>query len=95
MAQVLILRREYAVRSAAPGQVGEVVAITYSTPAVPPRSVDLPLELYRPATADERAANPRYHFLPMNDEAAAAEREAIQSDMKAAIGPLPESFELP
>jgi hypothetical protein len=79
----------------AAGQAEETVAVTYSTPAFPPRIVNLGLDLYRPATLDELNANPRYHMLPVDERAAEAERQAIQTDMKAAIGRVPEHFELP
>jgi len=93
MAQVSILRRRRAARSSAARQVTEGVEVTYSTPAVPPRHVHLPLELYRPATEEELAANPRYDMLPANEQAAETERQALAADMKAAVGPVPESFE--
>jgi len=93
VAQISILRRRRAARSLGTGQVAEVVEVTYSTPAVPPRHVGLPLELYRPATQAELDANPRYQMLPANEQAAAAEREALVADMKAVFRPMPESFE--
>lgn len=95
MAQVTILRRERVLRVAASGESAEVVEVSYSTFAALPRTVHLPLELYRAATADELAANPRYQVLPANKEVLEAEREAIQTDMKAAIAAVPETFELP
>jgi hypothetical protein len=95
MAQVTILRRERVLRpSAAPG-AAEVVEVSYSTPVMLPRTVHLPLELYRAATADELAANPRYQVLPADDQGVVTEREKIQADIKVAIAAVPQTFELP
>jgi hypothetical protein len=93
MAQISILRRSRSLSLPAAGVATDVVEVTYSTPAVPPRHVHLPFENYRPATHEELDVNPRYQMLPVNEAAAEAERQAIQADMKAAIGRVPESFE--
>ena len=93
MAQISILRRSRSYSYPVAGQPTEEVEVTYSTPAVSPRHVGLPLELYRPATQAELDANPRYQMLPANEQAAAAEREALVADMKAVFRPMPESFE--
>ena len=93
MAQISILRRSRSYSYPVAGQVTDSVEVTYSTPAVPPRHVGLPLELYRPATQEELAANPRYQMLPANEQAAEAERRALAAAMQAVFRPLPESFE--
>jgi hypothetical protein len=93
MAQLTILRRIRSYNYPIAGQVVESVEVTYSSLAVPPRPVHLPLELYRPATADELAANPRYQMLPVDVKATEAEREALVADMKAVKLSFPESFE--
>ena len=95
MAQVTILRRNRSVSLPAAGQTVEDVEVTYSTPAVPPRHVHLPHELCRPATADELAANPRYQMLPVDGQAVAAERKAIEADMKAQFASVAQTLELP
>jgi len=93
MAQVTILRRSRSYNHPVARQVVESAEVIYSTLAVAPRSVYLPLELYRAATPDELDANPRYQMLPVDEKAAEAEREALVVDMRATFRPLPESFE--
>ena len=93
MALITILRRSRSYSYPIARQVMESVEVTYSTLAVAPRSVHLPLELYRPATADELAANPRYQMLPVDEKATEAEREALAADQKTVFLPFPESFE--
>jgi len=95
MAQATILRRERVLRVSPSGEAAEVVEVSYSTLTLLPRTVHLSLDLYRAATPDELAANPRYQMLPVNEQAVAAEREAIQMDRKAAIAAVPQTFELP
>lgn len=95
MAQVTIHSRDRSLVISDAGQTQEVVALTYSTLAVSPRIVNLPLDLYRPATADELAANPRYQMLPVDERAVDTERQLIQADMKGYISLAPERFELP
>lgn len=94
MAQVTILRRSRALASPAAGQMEEVVEVTYSTLAIPPCQVHLPLDLYRPATDDELAANPRYQLLPIDEAAADTERKLIQADMKGIVSLAPQTFEV-
>lgn len=94
MPQVSILRREEAVQFFEPHQVQEMAAVTYSTPAVPPRTVHLPRGSYRPATAEELAASPRYKLLPLNEEMVQLERHAIEQDLHQATASPPTSFEL-
>lgn len=95
MAQVTILRRSRALSSPAPGQMVEVVEVTYSTLAIPPRQVHLPLDLYRAATEEELAANPRYQMLPVDERATDTERRLIRADMEGIVSLAPQTFELP
>jgi len=94
MAVVALLRREEAVRFPVPQQPELVAAVTYSTSAVPPRIIHLPRSLYREATPEERAANPRYVLLPVGAEAEEEERRAIAQDMERVFRPAPTTFEL-
>jgi hypothetical protein len=95
MPTVTILRREWT-PGAPPGAPTEhAVAVTYSTPDVPPRSVLLPVKNYNPVTADELRANPRYMFLPKDQPAEEAERLAIRQDMDRALTSAPTRFEVP
>lgn len=95
MAQVSILRRSRLLLPPAAGAVTEVVEVAYSTINRLPRVVQLPLDLYRPATQEELVANSRYQMLPVNEAAAEAERQAISTDMKADIAAVRQTFELP
>lgn len=95
MAQVTILRRSRALSSPTPGELKDVVEVTYSTLAIPPRQVHLPLDLYRPATADELAANARYQMLPVDGKATGVELEAISADLKSAAAGAAETVDVP
>lgn len=95
MARITLLRRSRALSSPAAGQIAEVVEVTYSTLAVPPRQVHLPLDLYRPATEEELAANPRYQMLPIDERAVATERKLIRADMEGIVSLAPDTFEMP
>jgi len=95
VAQVTILRRERVLRVPTGGEATEAVEIAYSTPTTLPRTVYLPLDLYRPATPEELAVNPRYQMLPVNDQAIEVERKLIQADLKGYASSVPETFELP
>ena len=95
MPQIALLRRSRALGSPAAGQMAEVVEVTYSTPALPPRQVHLPLALYRSATKEELAANPRYQMLPVDPAAEDQEKLEIDRDINVANGPPPDTFELP
>jgi len=95
MPTVTILRRE-PTPGAPPGAPTEhAVAVTYSSPDVPPRTVKLPITNYRDATAAEIAANPRYQLLPTGPASEEAERLAIRQDMEQALMSAPTSFEVP
>lgn len=94
MAQVTVLRRETFVVSVSPGQAEERVAVVYSTPAVPPRIVYLPLANYRAATPQEAQANPRFLWYPRDKGAEEAERKAIAEDLALATRGLPTTFEV-
>lgn len=93
MARISILRRERSIRLPEPGHPVEVVAVIYSTPAMPPRTVDAPLELYRLATPEEVEAHRVYEVVPVSEQAAETERQIIVADMKGYIQQPPESFE--
>lgn len=93
MARLTILRRSLQVRPREGGGVRELVAVTYSTPAVPPRIVDLPADLYRDATAEELAERPFYQVVPVSPEAAEGERGVLTADMKGIFLQTPDSFE--
>lgn len=95
MPQVQLLSREPA--PTVPGQaaVGELVAVTYSTMAVPPRSILLPLSSYRPPTDDEWVARPRLRFYPKDKPAEDAEAQAIGEDLRKVTGSAPPILEVP
>lgn len=93
MAQITLLRRERAITTPQGGPIKEVVAVTYSTLAIPPRQVFLPLDLYRPATEEELAANPRYQMLPGQPGAIDTERKLIQADIEGIVQAPPDTFE--
>jgi len=93
MALITVLRRSLQVRPREGGGVHEVVAVTYSTPAVPPRIVDLPAEAYREATAEELAERAAYQMVPVSEQATETERLVLAADMKGIFLQLPDSFE--
>lgn len=95
MQQVTILRRDHILRPSPSGEPTDVVEVAYSVPYHLPRYVYLPQEIYRAATAEELQVNSRYQMVPVNEPAAAAERQAIQTDIKAAIASVPQTIELP
>ena len=94
MAQVTVLRRDRVLRVPTGGEAVEVVEVAYSTPTMLPRTVHLPLELYRPATEEELAATPIYQVLPVDEKATEVERQLIQADIKGFASSIPETFEL-
>lgn len=93
MARISILRRSLQVQPREGGGVREVVAVTYSTPAVPPRIVDLPATLYREATAEELAERSAYQMVPVGAEAVELERIHLRADMFGLFEGTPDSFE--
>ena len=95
MPQVQLLSREPA--PSVPGQtaVAELVAVTYSTMQVPPRSVLLPLTSYRQPTDEELAATPRLRFYPKDPAAEDAEAQAIGEDLRKVTGNAPPILEVP
>jgi hypothetical protein len=95
VAKVTVLQRRHTVQLLEAGQPATVVEVTFMSDAVGPRSLTLPLGSYRNATPEERAANPRYHVLPVDQAAVDAEKTAIQEEIqRAAVAPA-ETFELP
>jgi hypothetical protein len=95
MPTITILRRVYSA-AAPPGVPTErSIEVTYATPAVPPRQVNLPTSNYRLATNDELHHNPRYALLPVDQASEEAERLAIQQDIEQAVKSAPTSFEVP
>jgi len=94
MPRVTILQREYAWRYTEDRRVEELVEVVYSTPALPPRGVRLPVTDYRPATPEEKAANPRYSYIPANGEAEERERRAIEVDSSQAMRSPATGFDL-
>jgi hypothetical protein len=95
MAQVTILQRDTYVQYPAPGEVVDVVEVTFSSDLYGPATVALPIASYRPATPDELAANPRYRMLPVDAQAEEAERKAIQEAIQRQSAGPTHSFELP
>lgn len=95
MPRVTILRRELTVRFPGARQAEDVVEVSYSSDAYGVRSVILPVELYRPATPDELAANARYHVVPADKASEDAERKAIQADLEGYGRQTPASFDVP
>ena len=93
MARITVLRRSLQVRPREGGGVHEVVAVTYSTPAVPPRVLDLPATLYREATAEELLARGAYQMVPVDAEAVELERAHLRADMKGLFNGAPDHFE--
>ena len=90
MPRVSILSRDESYRHQPSGKVEVMVSVRYSTPIYPPRDVALPLDSYRPATSQERAAAPQIAFLPANPQALEAERKAIHDDLSRFVaGALP------
>lgn len=95
MALITLLRRERVLRVPTSGEEAEVVEVAYSTLAMLPRTVHLPLGLYRPATKEELAARPRYQMLPVDQGATDTERKLIRADIDGVLSLAPETFELP
>ena len=95
MSQVTLWSRELAGAVVGSATGAGQVAVTYSTAAIPPRSVLLPLEYYREATGTERVANPRLRFYPISTDVAAAELKAIREDMDKVAASAPPTLEVP
>jgi hypothetical protein len=95
MAQVTLWSRDRAVGLPGTAAGAEVVAVTYSTMLIPPRSVLLPLSAYREATDAERVANPRLRFYPKDKPAQDAELKAIREDMDKVAASAPSTLEVP
>ena len=94
MPLVTVFRRQSTARLTEAGSFEEQAEVVFSTPALSPRSVYLPLTSYRPATPDELAANPRYTLVPVDQPAQEAERNAIQQAIhEEAVSP-PLTFDL-
>lgn len=93
MARITVLRRSLQVRPREGGGVHEVVAVTYSTPAVPPRIVDLPAEHYREATEEELAKRAAYQVVPVSEAATETERLVLAADMKGIFEGTPDTFD--
>ena len=89
-----IHRREVALLLQSPKEHTEEVAVTYSTPAVPPRVVRLPRDQYRDADPGELAGQPLFRVLPKDAQAAELERKALAADMEGAIRSRGETFTL-
>lgn len=83
MAPVRIIRRQRSLLYPTPETVEEVVSVTFSTSALPPRSVSLPPANYRDATAAELQDNPNYLVVPAGELYAAEERDAIAAAISA------------
>jgi hypothetical protein len=79
--QISLLRRQLSVRFPEPGKPEEIVAVTYSTPAIPPRTVIMDKDLYRAATSEEIAAAPRYEQIPVSAEASELELKTVLQDI--------------
>jgi len=95
MPRVTILRRDQTVHFPEAREAEEVVEVTFVSDAYGVRSVVLPLEVYRPATPEELAANPRYRMLPAHGAAEAVERKAIQVALEGYGRQTPSSFDVP
>ncbi len=94
MPRVSILRRELSTRTVAPGQVDEQVAVTFSTAALPPRTVFLPAGNYRDPTDEELARNALYRRIPKDAAAEEAEKEAIRDEIERAARAALTSYDL-
>jgi hypothetical protein len=95
MPRVTILSRELIVRSNSAGQPEHVLAVIYSSTAIPPRTIYPPLFLYRNATAEELIANPRIHYYPKDQSTQDRELQAIRQDFDLALSAAPPTFDLP
>jgi len=94
MASIRILRRREAVRFPTVQTPEEVIAVTYSTPALPPRIVYLPREGYRPPTPEERAQNPDYQVVPATPVQVEEERRSIERDYRESLPARTDTFEV-
>jgi hypothetical protein len=92
MPQVRVFQRSDAGDVAVGDLTEPAVAVGYSTDRLAPRMVHLPRSLYRDATPDELAVNPRVAFYPKDDQAVRAERDAIAADIAHAGQQRPEVF---
>jgi hypothetical protein len=95
MAQVTLWSRDLPVGVPGVPPGAELVAVTYSTTTIPPRSVLLPLSAYREATDPERVANPRLHFYPKDKAAQDLELKAIREDLGKVEKVRPPTLEVP
>ena len=95
MARISVLNRDAAVEFPQPGQVHEVVAVTYVSDVFGPRILNLPAANYREATPVELKANPRYRMVPKDVPAKATETQAISQDFEAMRSARPEAFNVP
>ncbi len=95
MTQITLWSRERAVGVPGGGAGDELVAVTYSTFTIPPRSVLLPLSDYRPATDPERVAEPRLRFYPKDQAAQDVELKAVRADLDKVAASAPPTLEVP
>lgn len=95
MTQVTLWSRQQAVGVPGERPGSELVAVTYSTNLVPPRSVLLPLSAYRQATNEELHANPRLAYYPFSPATQAAELQAIGDDLGKIGRAAPPTLEVP
>jgi hypothetical protein len=95
MAQVTLWSRDRAVGVPGLEPGAASIAVTYSTTAIPPRSVILPLENYRGPTAEELSSIPRLHFYPKDKAAQELELKAIREDMDKVAASAPSTLEVP
>lgn len=95
MAQVTILSRSPYVQYPAPGEVVDVVDVTFSSDLYGPGSLFLPAASYRPATGPELVVNARLGMMPVDAKAEEAERKAIQEAIQRQTAGPTHSFELP
>jgi len=95
MPQISLLARDRA--AGFPGEPAgqERIAVTYSTTTIPPRSVILPPDSYREATADELKVNPRLRFYPKDKATFDRELQAIGEDIRNVEQKAPPTFEIP
>ena len=83
MPRVTILSRGKLLQFPDPSRPVTVVAVTYQSELLPPRTVQLPDDLYRDATLEEGPSGSSIDVVPVDDAAQKAEDDAIRQDLAA------------
>lgn len=95
MPKVQIISRDRAVHYPGEPPEAHLVAVTYSSLLIPPRTLGLPPQRYRAASPAELAAQPRLKLYPVDQAALDQELKAIGEDLAKSQLAAPPTYEVP